>query len=140
MYRPLSLTLLLLFTACDDKALVTVYQQKITQTPIPCMKLNLFPEDKVIDTALRQHYAFSDDCDLTLEVSHKSGIKCNSRFNVATKTTTNFPNSYLKLELRRGLSLQYSYYMDLTAKPDAEDVAKGWERLERDLKIDKKVR
>ena len=126
-------TALLLLTACDDKAMVTVYKKQITQTPISCMKLMVFPEDPMITQTLQKRYHFSDTCDLTLEVSYKSGIKCNSRFNVATKTTTNFPNSYLKMELRRGMTLQYSYYIDLTQKPDKNDVEKGFDRLQKDL-------
>ncbi len=112
-----TITTLLLLTACDDKAMVTIYKKKITQHPISCMKLTVFPEEPMIIQTLKKRYPFNNDCDLTLDVSYKSGIKCNSRFNVATKTTTNFPNSYLKMELRRRLSLLYSYYIVNPKKP-----------------------
>ena len=138
-YILIVLAALLLLAACDDKAIVTIYKKGITQTPISCMKLNIFPKESMISSTLNTRYRFSDNCALTLEVSHKSGIKCNSRFNVATKTTTNFPNSYLKMELRRGMTLQYSYYIDLTKKPTEDDVNSGFDRLEKDLKI-KQVR
>lgn len=134
-YTLFAITTLLLITACDDKAMVTIYKKKITQHPISCMKLNVFPEEPMIIQTLKKRYHFNEDCDLTLDVSYKSGIKCNSRFNVATKTTTNFPNSYLKMELRRGFSLQYSYYIDLTKKPNVDDVNSGFDRLEKDLKF-----
>jgi hypothetical protein len=134
-YTLFAITTLLLLTACDDKAMVTIYKKKITQHPISCMKLNVFPEEPMIIQTLKKRYHFNEDCDLTLDVSYKSGIKCNSRFNVATKTTTNFPNSYLKMELRRGFSLQYSYYIDLTKKPNVDDVNSGFDRLEKDLKF-----
>jgi len=134
-YALFAITTLLLLTACDDKAMVTIYKKKITQHPISCMKLNVFPEEPMIIQTLKKRYHFNEDCDLTLDVSYKSGIKCNSRFNVATKTTTNFPNSYLKMELRRGFSLQYSYYIDLTKKPNVDDVNSGFDRLEKDLKF-----
>jgi len=130
----LSLVLFLL-TACDDKAMVTIYKKKITQTPLTCMKLRLFPEEPMISRTLRERYHFSNNCDLTLEVSYQSGIKCNSRFNVATKVTTNFPSSYLKMELRQGMVLQYSYYIDLTRKPTESDVNRGFDRIEKDIKI-----
>jgi hypothetical protein len=126
---------LLLLTACDDKALVTIYKKQITQTLIRCIKLNVFPPEPMISDTLKARYSFGDDCDLMLDVSYKSGIKCNSRFNVAAKTTSKFPNSYLKMELRRGLSLQYSYYIDLTKKPTKADVNSGFDRIEEDLKI-----
>ena len=129
------LTALLLLTACDDKAMVNIYKKQITQTPISCMKLTVFPEEPTITQTLKKRYHFNDDCDLTLEVSYKSGIKCNSSFNAATKATTTFPTSYLKMELRRGLSLQYSYYIDLTKKPTESDVNRGFDRIEKDLKF-----
>jgi len=132
---PIIFSALLLLTACDDKAMVTVYKKKITQSPISCMKLTVFPEDTMITQTLQKRYHFTDSCDLTLEVSYKSGITCNSRFNAATKATTGFPSSYLKMELRRGLALQYSYYIDLTKKPNEHDVNSGFDRLEKDLKL-----
>ncbi len=127
--------LALLLTACDDKALVTIYKKQITQTPISCMRLRISPEDPEIRSTLTARYHFSDACDLALEVSYKSDIQCNSRFNVATKSTSNFPNSYLKMELRKGMALQYSYYVDLTKKPTESDVNRGFDRIEKDLKI-----
>jgi len=129
----LTITALLLLTACDDKAMVNIYKKQITQTPISCMKLSVFPEEPMITKTLNKRYHFSDDCDLTLEVSHKSGIKCNSSFNAARKTLSTFPSSYLKMELRRGMTLQYSYYIDLTKKPAESDVNRGFDRVEKDL-------
>jgi hypothetical protein len=136
----IALTTLLLLTACDDKAMVNIYKKKIVQTPIECMRLSVFPEEPMITKMLEERYRFSNECDLTLEVSHKSGIKCNSSFNAARKTLSTFPNSYLKMELRRGMTLQYSYYIDLTKKPSQSDVDSGFDRLEKDLKIVSKVR
>jgi len=127
--------LLLFLTACEDKAMVTVYRKGILQAPVTCMRLSLFPQDAVFEKALRAQYLFTEDCDLVLEVSYKSGIQCNSRFNVAAKTTSNFPNSYLKMELRKGMALQYSYYIDLKKKPDTKEIDRGWERMKKDLQI-----
>ena len=125
----------LILTACEDKALVNIYNKKITQTPLTCMKLRVSPEDPAMAKTLNSRYHFDDACDLTLEVSYKSGIVCNSSYNAAQKTLGTFPNSYLKMELRRGMALQYSYYIDLTSKPTESDVNNGFDRLKKDMKL-----
>ena len=130
-----TLIILLLLTACDDKALVSIYNTKITQTPPACMKLRVSPKDPSITKTLNSRYPFDDACDLTLEVSYKSGIVCNSSYNAAQKTLGTFPSSYLKMELRRGMALQYSYYIDLTSKPTVSDIHNGFDRLEKDMKL-----
>jgi len=132
---PLLLLSIWLLTGCDDKALVNIYNEKITQIPITCMKLQVVPQDDMIQTTLMKRYNFTDNCDLVLDVSSKSGIKCNSSYNAAQKTMGQFPNSYLKMELRRGMPLQYAYYIDLTSKPDEDDINRGFTRLEEDLNL-----
>ncbi len=134
-YISLTLIALLLLTACDDKAMVNIYHKKITKTPVACMKLRVSPEDSTIAKTLMERYRFDNNCDLTLEVSYKSGIVCNSSYNAAQKTLGTFPSSYLKMELRRGMALQYSYYIDLTSKPTEGDVNSGFDRLEKDIKF-----
>ena len=129
------LTALLFLTACDDKAMVNIYKKEITETPVTCMKLRVSPEDSTITKRLKDRYHFDENCDLTLEVSYKSGIVCNSSYNAAQKTLGTFPSSYLKMELRRGMALQYSYYIDLTSKPTEGDVDSGFDRLEKDIKF-----
>ncbi len=132
------LAALFLLTACDDsKPVVNIYHKEITQTPLPCMKLTVFPEEKDLSDALMKLYPFKNDCPLVLSVSYKSSIHCNSGYNACRQALGNFPTSYLKMELRRGLGLQYSYYIDLNSKPDGADVQKGFERMEKDLKIGK---
>ncbi len=132
---PLALITLLLLTACDDKAMVNIYKKKITETPVTCMRLRVSPEDSTITKTLKDRYRFDDNCDLTLEVSYKSGIVCNSSYNAAQKTLGTFPSSYLKMELRRGMALQYSYYIDLTSRPTEGDINSGFDRLEKDIKL-----
>jgi len=134
----LTLTTLLLFTACNDKTVVTVYKKSLLDKPIQCMRLIVTPEDKTIRTAAEKLYPFSEDCDMTLEISYKSGIHCNSSYNAPAKATTAFPTSYLKMELRRGMYLLYSYYIDLTDKPDSEDIQNAMKRIGKDLKFQKK--
>ena len=129
------LTTLLLLTACDDKAMVNIYSKKITQAPVTCMKLRVSPENPTISKTLMERYHFDNNCGLILEVSYKSGIVCNSSYNAAQKTLGTFPSSYLKMELRRGMALQYSYYIDLTSKPTEGDINSGFDRLEKDIKL-----
>jgi len=78
-------------------------------------------------------YLFKDNCPYHLDISHKSGITCNSTQNVQTKCIEGFPSSYLNMEVRKGLSLKYSYYIDLMSDVTQEDVEKGFERLSKDL-------
>jgi len=70
-----------------------------------------------------------------LQVEHKNGIICNSSYNAPQKALSNFPNSYLKLELHKGLLLLYSYYIDLDHKPDDSDISEAMDRLKRELGI-----
>jgi hypothetical protein len=39
------------------------------------------------------------------------------------------------MEIRKGMHLAYSYYIDLQHKPTADDVQKGWERIVKDLDV-----
>ena len=134
--KPILFTLLLLVIAgCDDKAYVTVYDKTIRKKPIDCLRLKVFPPDPVAEEAIRGLYPFRDDCPYTLELSTKSGIRCTSNANVPQKVTSNFPSAYLRMELRRGMRLLYSYYIDLTHKPERGDIERGFRRLGDDLKI-----
>ena len=49
------------------------------------------------------------------------------------KTSGKFPRSYLKLKLRKGMELQYSYYIDLYSNVDEDDVEEAFERLKKDI-------
>jgi len=124
-----------LFMGCQDKAITHFYDKSIASNPIRCLRLQIVPDNAGYRKILGSLYGFSEACDMTLSVSYKSGIQCNSRFNVATKSTSNFPTSYLKMELRRDLALQYSYYIDLTDKPDRKEIENAWERIIKDLEI-----
>ncbi|RRS31599.1 MAG: hypothetical protein P794_03505 [Epsilonproteobacteria bacterium (ex Lamellibrachia satsuma)] len=127
----------LFLTACGDKAIVNVYDKKIQKTPIPCLKLTVFPKNKMISQTMEKLYTFDDNCPYHLDISHKGGITCNSTQNVQTKCINGFPSSYLNMEVRKGLSLKYSYYIDLMSEADEEDVKKGFERLDKDLIFDR---
>jgi len=126
----------LLLTACNDKAIVNVYDKKILKTPLPCLKLTIFPKNKMISQTMESLYPFKNSCPYHLDISHKSGITCNSTQNVQTKCIEGFPSSYLNMEVRKGLSLKYSYYIDLMEDVTKEDVEEGFERLSKDLLLD----
>jgi len=126
--------ILLLLTACNEKkAIERVYDASVKQTPIECLGLQIVPDDKKIRITLLKLYPFSQGCKQKLSVSYKSGIVCNSAYNAAQKTLSNFPNSYLNMEIRKGFTLQYSYYIDLDHKPNATDIEKGFMRMRKVL-------
>jgi hypothetical protein len=128
-----------LFTACDDdSAMVTVYDKEILNTPVSCLKLHVFPQNRMIEETMRHLYPFDSSCPLKLEISYKNGITCNSTFNVQTKSINGFPSSYLNMEIREGFSLKYSYYIDLKEEVGPEDLKKGFERIHDDLRFEEK--
>jgi hypothetical protein len=126
----------LLLSGCRDRSIVTVYDKEVTHTPVTCLGLRITPEDKEIRRTLESLYPFEPICKQRLEVTYKSQIVCNSAYNAPQKALSNFPTSYLNMEIRRGFTLQYSYYIDLDHKPDASDIKKGFERIREDLKFD----
>lgn len=130
---PLGIFLILLLTGCEDKPIVTVYDQSILQTPIACMRLNVLPDDTAITKTMHSLYPFDKDCPLYLSITYKNNIVCNSTHNVQSKSINGFPTSYLNMEIRKGFSLQYSYYIDLTEDVNSEDLKKGFKRMSKDL-------
>ncbi|MCD6433169.1 MAG: hypothetical protein J7L21_03930 [Sulfurimonas sp.] len=128
-------TISLFFTACEDKAMVTLYAKEFSQKKISCMRLVVFPPDKMIQDSLKELYTFEDSCAFKLEVSKKSGITCNSNQNSDKKALTNFPSSYLKIVVRKDSRLIYSYYIDLLDSVSEQDIKDGFARVQKDLKL-----
>lgn len=125
----------LFFTACEDKAMVTLHAKEFSQKKIPCMRLVVFPPDKMIQGSLKELYTLDDSCAFKLEVSKKSGITCNSNQNSDKKALSNFPSSYLKIVVRKDSRLIYSYYIDLLDAVSERDVIDAFERVQKDLKL-----
>jgi len=120
----------LFFTACDDGAYVNFYDKN--HTKIDC--LNYIPSNKnELDNKLSKLYNFDKKCKYKLNLEYTAGIVCNSSFNAPKKTTTNFPNSYIRLEVKDGFKTYYSYYKDLTSSPDIDDLENAFDRLKEDL-------
>ena len=133
MSKHLLLTLLLLLTACEEKAKPIVTKNSTLKTPLTCLGLSTLDQKDELTKHLRQLYAFKKECDYRVTLSYKQDIVCNSSHNVALKTTGKFPKSFVKLEVRKGLTVVYSYYVDLYSNADEEDVEEGFERLQNDL-------
>jgi len=128
---------LLLFTlaGCGDNAQVTIYDRSILDHPPTCLKLDIFPPDPNFEKSMRALYPFSSTCPYHLSISTKCGIHCNSNANAPQKTLSNFPSAYLRLDLRKGMKLLYSYYRDLTSPADTDDLKSAFLRLKKDLRL-----
>jgi len=129
----LCIVVLLLLTACEEKRKPVVTISPKLTLPITCMRLNHLNVEKEVLNTFNTLYDFNETCPLTLSVSYKKDIVCNSTQNVQMKNVGRFPTSYLKLELRKGLEMQYTYYIDLYSNVDKEDMVEGFKRLKLDL-------
>ena len=125
------------FTACEEKAKPRVIVAPELKRPITCMRLDRLVEDKELLSALEKLYTFDKHCPLTLTLSSKKDIVCNSTVNMMRTNMGKFPKSFLKLELRDGMKIEYSYYVDLYSNVDEDDVEEGFERLKKDLLMPK---
>jgi len=139
-YLPLPILAFLLFlflflSGCGNHAQVHVYDRNISQTELSCLRLRVFPPNPSIEKSMLHLYSFRNSCPYTLEISYENGIRCNSNANAARKTLENFPSTYLRMELRRGMTLLYSYYIDLTHPVDEDDLRQGFSRLRSDLRL-----
>jgi len=97
------------------------------------MGLSSINIDKNILTLFKDLYKFDESCPFGLSISYKKDIVCNSRHNIQMKSVSRFPKSYLKLEVRRGIDMQYTYYKDLYNNVDEDDMIEGFRRLREDL-------
>ena len=97
------------------------------------MRLVVFPPDAQVEDALKELYTFEESCPVRLEVSLKKGIVCNSNQNSDKKALTNFPTSYLRMQVSKNRQLFYSYYIDLEDSVSGEDVKKAFKRIKKDL-------
>ena len=133
MHKLLLLSFLLLFSACEEKAKPVVIKKSTLEIPVSCMKLNRVGADKELLASIENLYAFKDGCSFALSLSSKKDIVCNSSYNAMSKNMGKFPKSFVKLELRHGMELVYSYYVDLYSNVDEDDVVEGFTRLKKDL-------
>ena len=125
--------LLLFLQGCSDNATVNIFNEKLAQTKMECMGLVVFPPDEEVENALKKLYTFDDACALRLEVNLKRGIVCNSNQNSNKKALSNFPTSYLRMQISKDRQLFYSYYIDLKDSVSGEDAARAFKRIKKDL-------
>jgi len=103
--------------------------------PITCLRLYMTPANPEMERIMRGLYPFDPTCPVVLEVKHKENICCNSNQNVAQKTCSPFPHHFLRLEVRHGFQRLYSYYIDLHAPADEDDLIKAFQQMQHDLSI-----
>lgn len=127
------LFIIFILGGCEEKLKPVVTISPKLQLPIKCMKLNSINIDKNILTLFKSLYEFDESCPFTLTISYKKDIVCNSIQNIQMKSIGRFPKSYLKLALRRGIDMQYTYYIDLYNNIDKDDMIEGFSRLREDL-------
>ncbi len=135
MKKILYIITLILFIACEEKEKPSVIISSDLERPISCMKLNKIGGDKELLESLEKLYDFNQSCIFTLTLSSKKDIVCNSTNNVMSKNMGKFPKSFVKLELRKGMKVEYSYYVDLYSNVDEDDIKEGFDRLKKDLLI-----
>ena len=128
-----SICFTLFFSACNDSsAFVNFYDKSLKDKRLKCISY-IPASNKDLDLELLKLYKFSKKCPYTLELSYKNNIVCNSPYNVPQKVNSNFPSAYIKLEVRKGFKLEYSYYKDLTHKTNLSDLKEAFERLKDDI-------
>ncbi len=125
-------SLLLILTSCSDNAVVRTDKKELEN--VHCMKLVIFPPDAILKSAAEKLYDFDEKCPYTLSLSQKSGITCNSNYNVDKKTLSTFPSGYIRMDLSKGSQNIFSYYKDLTHKADEDDVKDAFDALKKNLK------
>lgn len=123
--------LLVLLTGCSDDA--TVIKNTADTKPLSCLRLVVFPPDKIISNTLAKLYNFDENCSNELQISQKSGIVCNSNQNADKKALSNFPSGYIRMDVMQNHKTIYSYYKDLTSKVSPNDVKCAFHRLQSDL-------
>jgi len=125
----------LLLMGCSKKSEPIVKKDADLAAPVQCMALNELGIEKNFIKKLHSLYAFDERCDLKLTLKYKKDIVCNSPYNPNKKNVSQFPKSFLSLELRRGFKTEYSYYIDLYSNVDEEDIEDAMLRLKKDLEV-----
>jgi len=124
---------LLLLTACEEKRKPVISMDANVQLPLSCLKLSPLESEKSFDAMLKKRYTFKANCPHQLTLSYKKDIVCNSGYNASGQSLGKFPRSFLKLEVRKGFTVEYSYYIDLLDNVESDDVEEGFARLKKDI-------
>ena len=135
MFRFFLLFLALLFSACSDNSIVTIYDKTVLEENEKCVELIIFPPNKTIEETLKAQYTFKDNCALKFEVFTKGKIHCNSNQNSQTKAMGKMPSAYLHMEITKDNNTLYSYYIDIKDEILPLHVESGFARMKKDLKV-----
>ncbi len=127
------LSFALLFSSCEEKRKPVINKASNLNIPLNCLKLNPLENNKRFIAVLKKLYSFKDECTHQLTINYKKDIVCNSGYNASGKSLGKFPRSYLKLEVRNGFEVEYSYYIDLNENVDEDEIKEGFLRLKSDL-------
>ena len=133
MKRVIFLAVVLLFTACEERAEPVVIKRSKVQIPLACLKLNTLNMENELLNTLSRLYPFEESCNNLLSLKFKKDIVCNSSYNAGMKSMGKFPKSFIELSVRQGLTPVYSYYVDLFHNANSEDVEEGFARLKKDI-------
>ncbi len=117
-----------------NDAVVHVYDKAIFRTPPPCLRLDDYELNATVRDKLSQHYRFSRTCPYLLHIDYKCDIRCNSPYN-ASRKIGRFPSAYLRIEIRKGMSLLFSYYIDLDDTPDSDTIEEAFENIVKTLRL-----
>jgi len=133
MKSTILLIVLLLFTACEEKRKPVISVDVNVQLPLSCLKLSPLESEESFEATLKKLYTFKVNCPHQLTLSYKKDIVCNSGYNASGQSLGKFPRSFLKLEVRKGFTVEYSYYIDLLDNVESDDVEEGFARLKKDI-------
>jgi len=133
MKSTLFLITLLLLTACEEKRKPVISIDTNVQLPLSCLKLSPLESEESFEATLKKRYTFKANCPYQLTLSYKKDIVCNSGYNASGQSLGKFPRSFLKLEVRKGLRVEYSYYIDLLDNVNSDDIEEGFARLRKDI-------
>jgi hypothetical protein len=129
------ITVLVVFYGCSDSSIVKFYDKNFSNPP--CLKMVVFPPDRLITSTLEKLYDFDENCSYRFQISKKSDISCNSTYNVDKKAISNFPSGYIKIDILDDNKILYGYYKDLSNQLTDDDIKNAFKRVQRDLKLKK---
>jgi len=133
------LSIIFIFSGCEEKAKPIIINKANSQKPITCLKLDILENNKLTQH-LKELYNFKQSCKYTLTLKFKKDIVCNSTQNIGLKSMGKFPQSFIQLEVRKGLNPIYSYYIDLYHNANNDDIDKGFKQLKKDIKLGEVVK
>jgi len=125
---------ILIFMGCEEKAKPVIIENSAIKKPISCLAFEKVDNNALIKE-LESMYSFLDSCEYKLSLKYKKDIVCNSAYNTNMKSMGKFPKSFIQLEVRKGLTPVYSYYVDLYHNANSDDLREAFAKLKEDILI-----